>query len=111
MVKRCLATFVGLLAAASGHAVSGPCSSVAPLSARELSQNGAVVSSGTFNGLGFVVGWRQGEAWIAVPAHVIFGPQPVFDPEEAASYRANLKVLLSGDTAPRRLCDKGPTPQ
>lgn len=58
--------------------------------------------------MGFVVGWRQGEAWIAVPAHIVFGEGVT--PTNTATYRAALDIRLFGDTVPRRLCDKGPIP-
>lgn len=110
MENRLVLMLVGLLAAASGHAAAGPCSPppVPSLSARELLQNGAVVKSGSFTGLGFVVGWRQGEAWVAVPAHVVFGEGVT--PIDMKPYREGLEVQLFGDPSPRRLCDEGPTP-
>lgn len=110
MEKRVIAVLAGLLCGVSGHAATAPCSpsSVQPLSIRELSKNGAIIKSGTREGMGFVVGWQQGEAWIAAPAHVVFGKDadPV-DPDDMESYRAGLEVRLFGDTAARRLCDKG----
>jgi hypothetical protein len=110
MANLSVAVLVGLFVVVSGHAATTPCSSppVPSLSTRELSQNGAVVRSGGSTGVGFVVGWRQGEAWVAVPAHIVFGEGVT--PTNMVSYRAGLDVRLFGDTAPRRLCDKGPSP-
>lgn len=109
MGNRLISTFIGLMAAVSGPAAPEPCSpSVPSLSARELLQNGAIVKSGSSTGLGFVVGWRQGEAWVAVPAHVVFGEGVT--PTDMTPYREGLEVQLFGDPASRRLCDEGPTP-
>lgn len=110
MERRLVVTLIGLMLGASGRAAPAPCtpSSVEPLSVQELSRNGAVVKSGTRHGMGYVVGWREGEAWIAVPAHVVFGPG--VRPRDTAPFRAGLDVRLSGDTAARPLCGEDPKP-
>lgn len=106
-----VSTLLGIWLAATGHAVGSPCSpsSVPPLSNRELSQNGALVKSGNLTGMGFVVGWKEGEAWIAAPAHVVYGDDPT--PEHPEAFRAGLEIRLFGDNAPRRLCDESPGPR
>jgi hypothetical protein len=42
-------------------------------SAREWSQNVATVIANGVSGYGLVVGWSIDRAWLAVPAHVMFG--------------------------------------
>lgn len=83
-------------------------------SVREWSQNIAVVKSGDRSGLGLVVGWQPGQlgqagqAWLSVPAHVVFGKG--VRPSDVSSYLAHLTVRLVGDEAPRLLCPSLPPP-
>jgi hypothetical protein len=81
-----------------------PCApaAIAPDSIAEWSRNIAVVEGPKGRGRGVVVGWVPGlKAWIAVPAHVVFGDAKPVNPE---TYRTGLNVRLFGDTTPRELC-------
>jgi hypothetical protein len=103
---------IGLLAAVPGGAGTAPCPAppVPSLAVRELSLNAATVKSGDRTGLGFVVGWKKGEAWLAVPAHVVFGKGVLPTPREIQQARGGLAVRLFREDRPRRLCDEGPSP-
>lgn len=108
-----LAALAGLLLGAAAHAAPAPCSSSSfvPLSFEEMARNGAVVKSGDREGMGFVVGWRKGEAWVATPSHVVFGKGVRPNPRNMPAIRAGLKVRFAGESAARPLCDKDPVSQ
>jgi len=102
------------IATASVATARTPCNSpiVAEERLREWSQNIAVISSGDQTGLGLVVGWTSGKAWIAAPAHVIYGGGSTAAGRNAAylaavqdqSFRAGLSVRFIGNSVARRLC-------
>ncbi|MEA2325525.1 MAG: hypothetical protein QOE68_484 [Thermoanaerobaculia bacterium] len=93
---------IALLAQLAGAAPCPP-PAISEGSVSDWRRNIALVSSPHGNGAGLVVGWTQGdgEAWIAVPAHVVFGDEL---PKNAASYATGLQVRLPNDRKPRELC-------
>ncbi|HEV7733701.1 MAG TPA: hypothetical protein VGR62_16150 [Candidatus Binatia bacterium] len=103
-MRAVLAAAVGLAALQQPYChASCPPRAIAAASAREWSQNLAAVT-GARSGQGLVVGWQPGEVWVAAPAHVIFGEDLQPAPDVIAKAAATLKVLLPGDSSPRRLC-------
>lgn len=103
-----------VLAAQLAGAVACPPAAIPDQSVSEWSRNTAVVKSAAGNGRGLVVGWltgegaRPGQAWVAVPAHVVFGPE---SPTDTAPFRAGLQVRLLGDERPRDLCESARNPR
>jgi len=113
MKRLFLTPLAGLLFGGVAQAAPPPCvpPGFVPLSMDEMARNGAVVKSGDRDGMGFVIGWRNGEAWIAVPSHVVFGKGVRPSPLDMPSVRAGLEVRFVGESAARQLCDKDPVPQ
>lgn len=76
-----------------------------PAMIKEWSQNSAVITSDGRAGLGVVVGWGEGEAWVAMPSHILFGDDRT--PDDPESFLVHMHVVLGGNqTAP--LCPDGP---
>jgi hypothetical protein len=108
---------VGGVVAALMAAATPPCSEpqVSAPSLKEWSQNAATIVSRSGRGSGLVVGWEPGSigqtglAWIALPAHVVYGTdEPGSD--ALPGYRAGLTVRLAGDRDARTLCSPATRP-
>lgn len=94
---------IALLAQLAG-ATPCPPPAISAAAVSEWARNIALVSSPHGKGVGLVVGWTQppqSEAWVAVPAHVVFGSNM---PKDVAAYANGLQVRLANDREPRELC-------
>ena len=58
------------------------------------------------SGVGFVVGWRNGEAWVAVPGHVLYeGERP---PSDLEPLTRSLEIRFGPNDTVRHLCAARP---
>jgi hypothetical protein len=101
--------FLALALAAQLAGTIPPCPKPAIEAAwvQEWMQNAATVVAGQRTGVGLVVGWHSGEAWIAIPAHVVFGEERP-SPDALVAARDDLHIRLFGDASPRSLCPSAP---